>query len=392
MLLTDKKCRQFQPSAKPFKRSDGHGLYLHVMPNGGKYWRMNYRYDGKGKTLSFGTYPKVSLKEARIQRDEARSQLQQGLDPSFEKKRARIKNLVSSGNTFQALASEWLDNRREGLSANYLKQLESLLKRDLYPLLGHYPIDRIAAPELLAVLRRIEDRGALDMAHRARQCCGQVFRYAIATGRAERDISHDLRGALKTRKTRSFSYLREDELWEFFRRLENYGGDDLTRLALEFVVLTFVRTTELRGALWGEIDFGKREWRIPAERMKMGRLHIVPLSKQAVSTLRKIETVSGTSEFLFPTSHDSRKHMSENTMLYAMYRLGYHSRATVHGFRATASTVLNENGFPPDVVERQLAHVERNKIRAAYNHAEYLKERREMMQWWADRLELLQEG
>ncbi len=390
MPLTDKQCRQFQPKDKAYKKSDGHGLYLHIMPNGGKYWRMNYRYDGKGKTLSFGTYPKIALKDARLKRDEARLQLEKGFDPSFEKKRAKLKNAVSSENTFQSVSEEWLDQKRDEFSVNYLKQLENILSRDLYPKIGRHPINQLTAPDLLAALRLIEGRGSLDIAHRARRVSGQILRYGVAIGKAERDVSHDLKGALKTRKVKNRAYLKECELPDFFRNLEVYQGDDLTRFALCFVVLTFVRTRELRGALWPEFNLEKAEWRIPPERMKMGREHIVPLSSQAVAVLEKIKPISGKVDFVFPARHNAKKHMSENTMLYAMYRMGYHSRATVHGFRATASTILNENGFSPDVIERQLAHVEGNQVRAAYNHAEYLPERREMMQWWADHLDRLQ--
>ena len=241
----------------------------------------------------------------------------------------------------------------------------------------------------MVALRTIEERGALDMARKARQCCGQIFRYAVACGKAERDITSDLRGALKTRKVQNRPYLVEGDLPEFFQKLDTYQGDTLTALALRFIVLTFVRTKELRGACWDEIDMERAEWRIPAERMKMDGVHVVPLSRQAMSVLDKLQPISGYNELVFPNANKPSKWMSENTMLYAMYRMGYHSRATVHGFRGTASTILNENNFPHDVIERQLAHVERNKVRAAYNHAEYLDQSRDMMQWWADHLEKL---
>lgn len=219
------------------------------------------------------------------------------------------------------------------------------------------------------------------------QTCGQIFRYAIATGKAERDISSDLRGALKTRKKENYAHLKANELPEFFEQLENYNGDLQTKLALRLLILTFVRTGEVRGAKWKEFNLDNQEWRIPAERMKMRELHIAPLSTQSIEALKELHNITGNKEHLFPNRNKPITFISENTMLYALYRMGYHSRATVHGFRATASTILNEHGFKPDVIERQLAHGERNKVRASYNHAQYLPERREMMQWWGDYLE-----
>ena len=242
---------------------------------------------------------------------------------------------------------------------------------------------------MLAALREIEKRGAIDIAHRALQTIGQIFRYAIATGGAERDISADLRGSLRTRKASHYARLEAKELPEFFLRLEEYNGDLQTKLALKLLILTFVRTGELRGAKWEEIDVEKAQWRIPAERMKMRDPHIVPLSHQAIEIIKTLEPISKHSLHLFPNRNKPTNCISENTLLYAIYRLGYHNRATTHGFRATASTILNEQGFRPDVIERQLAHAERNKVRASYNHAQYLPERREMMQWWGGYLEAI---
>lgn len=351
---------------------------------------MNYRFADKSKTLALGVYPHISLKEAREKRDEAKKQLREGLDPSFEKKKTKIALKVSHSSDFESIVHEWFDMRREGFSKNYEKQIESLMRRDVFPFIGKRPIKDITAQELLIVLRQIESRGALDMAHRARQCCGQIFRYAIASGKAERDPTQDLKGALKTRKVINHKYLTEAELPVFFEKLSRYEGEELTALALRFIILTFVRTTELRDMPWeGELDREQKLWRIPKERMKNGMPHIVPLSRQAMNTLEDIHRITGKWDYIFPNSVNPHKCMSENTMLFAMYRMGYHSRATVHGFRATASTILYEHGFTSKVVERQLAHVERNKVKAAYNHAEYLKERRAMMQWWADHLETM---
>jgi integrase len=247
-------------------------------------------------------------------------------------------------------------------------------------------------PELLHALQKIEKRGAIDIAHRALQTCGQIFRFAIATGRAERDLSTDLKGALTSKKKTNYSRLEERELPEFLEKLEKYDGELQTKLALKFLILTFVRTKELRGARWDEINFDTKEWHIPAERMKMRQKHIVPLSKQAISIIKEIQKLTGNREFLFPSHTNPNKTISENTILYAIYRMGYHSRTTAHGFRGTASTILNEKGFNKDHIERQLAHGERDTVRASYNHAHYLPQRHEMMQWWADYLNELRSG
>lgn len=261
------------------------------------------------------------------------------------------------------------------------------LEADIFPHIGFRSITQITAPELLATIQKIEKRGAIDIAHRALQTSSQIFRYAIATGKAERDIASDLRGALVTRKQTNYSRLKESEMPEFLEKLENYDGELQTRLAMKLLILTFVRTGELRGARWEEINFETKEWHIPAERMKMKEKHIVPLSKQAIKILKQIRTLHFNENFALPSHINPNKSISENTLLYTMYRLGYRSRATVHGFRGTASTILNENNFKSDVIERQLAHGERNKVRASYNHAQYLPDRKEMMQWWADYLD-----
>ena len=350
---------------------------------------MNYRYLGKGRTLAIGIYPETSLKEARVRRDAAKLLLEEGKDPSFEKQRQKLQQSISEGDTFAEIAKEWLEPRKHELSKNYYNQLVATLRDDINPVIGRIPIGQITAPELLLALRKIESRGAFDMARKARQCCGQIFRYAIAIGKADRDIAADLKGALKTRKVQNRAHLTETELPEFFKKLAAYDGDPLTAYALQLIVLTFVRTKELRGTKWSEIDFEQALWRIPAERMKMDRPHIVPLSRQAIEVFVAIQNLNKRHDYIFPNSRTPQKVMSENTMLFGMYRMGYKSRATVHGFRATASTILHEHGFNSDHVEMQLAHVEGNKVKAAYNHAQYLKERADMMQWWADHLDTL---
>ncbi len=386
MSLTDIACKTAKPEEKSKKLSDGAGLYLEVMPNGSKYWRLKYRYSGKEKRLAFGVYPEVSLKEAREKRDEARKALADGQDPSQLKKQKKLTQYINSNNSFEIIDGEWHEDRKATWTKRHATYVLRRLEADIFPILGFKAIQDITAPELLAALKKIEARGAIDIAKRALQTTGQIFRYAVATGRAQRDISSDLQGALKTRKKENYSYLEAKELPEFLSKLENYDGERQTKLAFKLLLLTFVRTGELRGAKWEEIDFEKSEWRIPAERMKMRTPHIVPLSTQAISILRELEPISGQREHVFPNHNKPMTCISENTVLYAIYRMGYHSRATPHGFRATASTILNEHSFPSDIIELQLAHSERDKVRASYNHAKRLPERRKMMQWWTDYL------
>ena len=359
-------------------------MYLLVSPSGSKYWRLKYRYGGKEKKLALGVYPEVSLKEARELRDEARSKLRYGTDPLAARQEKKREIAINTANSFEAVAREWLDKQKALWTPKHWQNTLARLERNLFPALGKRPIRCISPVELLSVLRKMEDRDAIDLAHRGQQTAGQVFRYAVVTGRADRDISSDLRGALTTRKKVSYAYLREDELPEFLARLEAYDGDDQTKIATRLLMLTFVRTVELRGAKWCEINFEKAEWRIPAERMKMREPHIVPLSRQAQTLFLSMQRSTGNYEFVFPNRNRPSSHMSENTILYALYRMGYHSRTTAHGFRATASTILHERGFSSDIIEAQLAHAKRNKVRASYDHSQYLSQRRELMQWWAD--------
>lgn len=385
--LSDAKARNAKPKAKPYKISDGEGLFLLVTPAGGKYWRLKYFFAGKEKLLALGVYPDVTLADARERRAQARKVLATGKDPAETKKEAKRQQTVQAANSFEVVAREWLEKRNHEWAKSTAGTRLIRLERHILPKLGSRPIAEITAPDVLTMLRSVEDNGTLDTAHRVMQMCGQIFMYAIATGRAERNPVPDLRGALKAPVAKHYSFLQENELPAYLEKLEAYDGSPETKLALRFLLLTFVRSNELRAAKWTEIDWNKAEWRIPAERMKMKELHIVPLSTQAIAILRDLQTHTGTWQFLFPNKHNPRDCMSENTILYALYRMGYHSRATGHGFRSTASTILNEHGFRADVIERQLAHGERNAVRAAYNHAQYLSERREMMQWWADFLD-----
>ncbi len=386
MSLTDLAIRNAKPRDKAYKISDGGGLFLWVQTNGNRWWRYAYRFDGKQKLLALGVYPETTLAEARELHAQARKKLQAGNDPNEAKKEAKRLRILNSENTFEAIAREWHENNLNMWtpkhSLNVIKRLES----DIFPKLGNRPVNDITTPELLSVLRLIEKREALDLCRTIAQYCTRIFSYAIATGRAERNPSMDLRGALKTPVSKHHAHLKTADLPEFLQKLEVYDGELQTKLGLKLLLLTFVRTTELRGAEWSEIDFDKAEWRIPALRMKMKDPHIVPLSKQALALFKELKLHNGKWPLIFPQQYKPSKCMSENAMLYALYRMGYRSRTTGHGFRATASTILNENGFPPDHIERQLAHIERNKVRAAYNHAQYLPERRKMMQWWADYL------
>jgi integrase len=394
MRLTDTRIRNVRPQAKAYKLSDGGGMYLLVKPDGGRYWRLDYRFAGKRRTLAFGLYPTVTLSNARTQRDEARRLLAQGSDPNAAKKARKRAAKLARENTFESIAREWIVNQCHRLAHRYSALILARLEADIFPQIGSRPVAEIDAPELLDALRKVEKRGVIETARRLRQICGQVFRYAVASGRAKHDPSVDLRGALKSPgRPRGHKAMLLSDVPGFIRGLKTYDGDPRTRLALQLMVLTFARTIELRAARWAEIenlDGNEPLWRIPADRMKMRREHIVPLAPQSVAVLRELRGLPGSaaSPFLFP-SPSREGHMSNNTMLYALYRMGYHGRATIHGFRAMASTALNEMGFRSDVIERQLAHQEQNSVRAAYNRAEYLAERRAMINCWADRLDAM---
>lgn len=388
-MLTDLRVRNAKSKEKTYRLADAGGLYLEVSSTGSKYWRMKYRHAGKEKRLALGVYPIVSLSDARAKATEAKARLREGTDPSALRKSEKTAAMVKAANTFEAVAREWHGKRAKSLSTGHAAQIINTLSREIFPVIGPRPVSEIEAPEILAALRQIEARDALEIAHKARQWCGMVFRYAIATGRTKNNPAADLRGALATPVERHYAAFDQAGLADFLRRLDSYEGNRQTQLALRLLALTFVRTGELRGAQWSEIDFDRHEWRIPAERMKMRAPHLVPLSRQAVTVLSGLQEMNGAGRLVFPSMTSREKPMSENTILYALYRMGYHGRATGHGFRATASTLLNEMAWRPDVIERQLAHKEGNKVRAAYHRSEYLPERRKMMQAWADYLDAL---
>jgi integrase len=389
--LTDTACRnaKYNASGSGNKLADGGGLYLELMPSGTKKWRLKFRHQGKENRLTFGNYPAITLAMARERRSEAKAQLADGADPAACRDTARREAQVRSSNVFGLVANEWYETKKAGWSLSHAARVRKQLDREVGPAFGARPIAEITAPELLAAVRKIEARGALETASKTLQTCGQVFRYAIATGRAERDVAADLRGALKARPVTNLTRISEAELPELLAKIDTYPGDPLTRFALQLLTRTFVRTKELRFAEWAEFDLQKAEWRIPAAKMKSDVLHIVPLSTQVIGQLKALQGLTGSRRWLFPNSSKPEKPMSENTVLYALYRMGYHSRMTGHGFRGLASTILNENGFNRDWIERQLAHVERDSVRSAYNHAEYLAERRRMMQWYSDHLDQL---
>ena len=388
MALTATTIKTCKPKDKAYKLTDGGGLYLLVSPRGGKWWRFDYRFQSKRKTLSMGVYPAVSLKDARDRRDEAKKQLANGIDPAMV--RQSQKHQQSQPNTFEAVAREWHAKFKPGWSDTHASRLLRLLERDIFPWLGSMPVSDVSSPLLLQTIRRIETR-SLDTAHRAMQNCGQVFRYAIATGRQQNDPTHALKGAIPPIRDNHFaSITHPEQIGALLRAIEGYKGEFITQSALRLGPLVFVRPGELRHAEWSEINLEIGEWRIPSEKMKMGQPHIVPLARQSIIILTHLQPLTGTEKYLFPSVRSSDRPISENTINAALRRLGYtKDEMTGHGFRSMASTLLNEQGWNRDHIERQLAHAERNKIRAAYNYADYLPERRKMMQAWADYLDTL---
>ena len=393
MPLTDTAIRNAKPKEKQYKLSDQKGLYL-LVKTAGKYFRFDYRFAGKRKTLALGVYPDVKLADARQRHDEARKMLQNGVDPAQHRKETKTVQKEQAANSFEALAREWFTKNKHIWTEGHSKTIIRRLEFNIFPWLGTQPIASITAPELLSALRRIESRGALETAHRVKQICGQVFRYAIATGRAERDPSGDLRGALPPTKTRHMAAITDPkQVGELLRAIDSYEGHFITKCALQLAPLLFVRPGELRQAEWHEISFENADWKIPAEKMKMRSPHIIPLATQAVVTLREIEALTGGGRYIFPSLRTAERPMSNNTILAALRRMGYaKEEMSGHGFRAMASTILHEQGWPSDVIERQLAHAEANSIKAAYNYAQHLPERRRMMQAWADYLDKLRDN
>lgn len=393
--LTANAVKHARPREKDYKLSDRDGLYLLVKTTGIRYWRMNYRFGGQQRTLSFGRWPEILLGDARELLLEARRKLAKGLDPLEQAKLEKIAKSIAATNTFQAVAEEWLEKiEKEGLAAITLKKARWLLAQT-YPALGKRPISEITAHELLLVLKKIEASKRYDTANRIRSTCSQVFRYAIATARAERDICSDLRGALvRPRTTHRAAITTPTEAGGLLRAVEDYDGNDLTRIALRLLPHLFVRPGELRWAEWSEFDFDKAVWTIPDHKMKMRRPHAVPLSRQALAIIGEIEHDASYSAFLFPSLRALERPMSDNTINAALRRLGFSKdQMTGHGFRAMAATLLNEMGiWNPDAIERQLAHADGNSIRRAYARGQYWEERVRMMQHWSDYIDQLRDG
>jgi integrase len=389
-MLNDTKVRSAKSREKAFKLSDERGLFLLVMPTGSRLWRLKYRLNGREKLISLGAYPDVTLKRAREKRDAARRLIADGVDPSVQRKAER----AALAQSFGGVAKEWLELQTKSLAPETISILTARLDSGLYPYIGSRPIAAITAQEVLIALRRIEARGRHETAHRVRALAGRVFRYAVATGRAHHDVAADLIGALAPVKSKNFASLTDPvRVGELMRAIHGYSGHPVTALALNLAPLVFVRPGELRAAEWPDFDLENAEWRIPAERMKMGEPHLVPLSRQALAILRELQPLARGGKYLFPSLRTRDRPMSDNTINAALRRLGYTSQEqTGHGFRSMASTLLNEQGFPPDVIQLQLAHTERNKVRAAYNKAQRLPERRKMMQAWADYLDRLRTG
>ena len=393
MALTDKALKQAKPREKAYKLADGKGLHLLVNPNGSKYWRLKYRFAGKEKVLALGVYPSVTLANARSLTDEAKTILRNGEDPSLVRKQQKRVDKLNATNNFEAVARDWLNQQKSKWTKGHADRVTTSLEQEVFPHIGQMAIADIATPDVLEVVRKVEGRGALDVASRVLQRVSSVFRYAVQTGRAQVNPASELKGVLKTRKVQHRAAITRAELPELLQKARKYDGYLITRLALRLLMLTFVRPGELRFARWKEFDLEAKVWRIPAERMKMKSEHLVPLSRQAIELLEELRPVTGHYDFLFPGERTRTKPISENTMTYALYRMGYKSRATAHGFRTTASSILNEEGFNPDAIERQLSHLERNQVRGAYTqHAEYLKDRAKMMQWWADYLDQMETG
>ncbi|CAG4882995.1 Phage integrase [Georgfuchsia toluolica] len=395
-MLTDLECKNAAPKEKPYRIFDGGGLYLEVLPSGAKYWRLKFRHAGKEKRLALGVYPRVSPRKARANAAREKDKLSEGRDPAAERRLKKAVDKLSAENSLEAIAREWLALHAAEFTPKHIDKVRAQLENNLFPWLGSRPIAEIRASELLATLRRIESRGAIHTAKRVHQYVGQIMRYAIATGRCERDITGDLKGALAPEQQRHRAALTDPvKVGELLRALDGYKGSLIVHCALRLIPLVFVRPGELRHAEWSEIDLDKGEWNIPGEKMKMRMPHLVPLSLQAVAILREIQPLTGKGRYVFPTVSSSERPISDNTINAALRRMGFSTRdeMTAHGFRAMARTILDEIlGFRPDYIEHQLAHAVRDPNGRAYNRTAHLVERRKMMQQWADYLDKIKAG
>lgn len=393
MALSDLQCKNAKPKDKPFKIADERGLFLQVMPNGSKWWRFSYRFDLKQKTLSMGTYPDTGLREAREKRDSARKLLAAGVDPGENRKAVKAARLGDAANSFEVVAREWFAQQEPNWAPTHSGKIIRRLELDVFPWIGRKAVTHITAPDVLAVLRRIEARGAIDTAHRAQQNCGQVFRYAIATGRAVHNPVPNLKGALRANRKKHYAAMTDPkDVAKLLRAIDDYEGSLVTKCALRLAPLVFVRPGELRSAEWAEINLETCEWNIPAVRMKMREPHLVPLSTQAVAILKELKPLTGDGKYVFPGARGEKaRPMSNNTMLGALRRMGFSKdEMTGHGFRAMARTILDEIlEFRPDYIEHQLAHAVRDPNGRAYNRTAHKVQRQQMMQAWADYLDKL---
>ena len=395
MALTDVKVRNAKPGEKQVKLSDGDGMYLLVTPNGGKCWRIKYRFGGKEKVLALGTYPEVSLSDARERRHDARKLLANGVDPGEIKKAQKASTVAETENSLEVVAREWHNKFSGTWSSSHAETTLRRIELDVFPVLGAKPVGEIKPMELLTMLRRIESRGALETAHRVRTICGQIFRYAVATGRAERDPAADLKGALPPYKKGHLAAITDPkEVADLLRAIDGYQGSFVVKCALQLSPFFFVRPGELRQAEWSEFDLENAEWNIPAARMKMKVAHLVPLSMQALDVLRDLQALTGRSKYLFPCHRSLARPMSNNAINAALRRMGFEKdEMTGHGFRAMARTILDEVvQIRPDFIEHQLAHAVRDPNGRAYNRTAHLTERKKMMQQWADYLDRLKSG
>jgi len=394
MVLTDTAIRKSKPSSKPYKLTDGRGLFLLVQPTGAKLWHCKYSFGGKERLMALGRYPDVPLGEARHRHQAARGMLASGIDPMAERRAEKTAERASTEGSFQAVAALWLAQWREGKSQRHVGYVERRMQTDIFPHLGARPIAFPEAPEVVDLMKAIQGRGATDLAKRARETVSQIFRFALANRFTKSNPAAAIKPSDILKSTTKKNYARVDarELATLMRSIEVYQGTHVTRLAMQLMAHTFTRTGELIGARWAEFDLEAARWDIPGGRMKMKTPHIVSLSPQTIQIIRTLNHLTGHGEFLFPGDRDPKKHMSNITILKGLQRMGFQGKMTGHGFRGLASTILHENGFDEAIIEAQLAHQKRNRVAASYNHAKYLRQRREMMEWWSNHLEQVQRG
>lgn len=384
MPLNDMQIRRAKPEAKAYTLGDGQGLSLLIEPNGSKSWRFRYRFAGKPKMISLGVYPTITLADARSRRDDARKLVAEGKNPSEVRKEQKIALQTESESAFEKIATEWHQMKSAKWSEGYASDIMEAFQNDIFPYVGTRPVGEIKPLELLNVLRKIEKRGALEKMRKVRQRCSEVFRYAIATGRAEFNPAADLSSALEVHQSNHFPFLKAEEIPDFLCALDSYTGSRLVQIATKLLMITGVRTIELRAALWSEFDLDNAIWEIPAERMKMRRPHLVPLSTQALDLLNELKIMTGNYRYVFPGRNDPNKPMSEASVNQVIKRIGYGGKVTGHGFRHSLSTILHEKGYDSAWIEMQLAHTDKNNIRGTYNHAQYIEQRRDMMQWYSN--------